>query len=101
FSIFSIDTLKSHEVWFFLFNGKGTPMESMSEIASKKVGIKKLKLSDIKLKENFSRASITARSVETLMKSIKYEGLINPLTVNLVNGDYNLVCGYRRQEALI
>ncbi len=52
--------------------------------------------SAISLSENMMRESVSERSLEDLVKSIKEVGIINPIVVRKAGEEYELVAGLRR-----
>ena len=62
-------------------------------------GISKISLNDIKLNPNQPRTNFDQKAIEELASSIKELGLIQPVTVQKNNNNYELISGERRLRA--
>ena len=62
-------------------------------------GISKISLNDIKLNPNQPRTNFDQKAIEELASSIKELGLIQPVTVQKNNNNYELISGERRFRA--
>ena len=62
-------------------------------------GISKIPINDIKLNPNQPRTNFDQKAIEELASSIKELGLIQPVTVQKNNNNYELISGERRLRA--
>ena len=73
-----------------------------SPVTSLDNNIQQLSVADITLHpHNTAAAKDTAESVQELADSIRVNGLIHPLAINHIGGEYRLLSGERRYKAIV